>query len=678
MRIGYKKVYCYSRRYDKRKRNQRAAKRLNHHEGDEFSRRRFLQGTGAGIAAGPLAAGEVPEQTAFQPNARPEKLSDNLFLLEDTCNVYLIRQGDRGLLIDFGSGKMLDFLSDLGVSGIDWILHTHHHRDQAQGDGRAVAQRIPIAAPEHERQFFEGAENFWRNRRVFELYDMRNDFFSLTKNVPVAAALRDYETFRWRDAEFFVQPTPGHTPGSITLLTTVDRRKVAFSGDLLHSPGKVQTLYDLQYYYGEHEGVDLSIYSLTELSKLKPELLCPSHGRPVADPLPGMAELIDKLRDWHHFWYNHPPTSDLQPIAITPHLIANAETTSSFYAIISDSGKALFVDYGSASWTFFQVFTRYVDTFDRMRFVEHSIEKLRARHGMKSIDVAMPSHTHDDHLNGFPHLVRRYGTKIWCYQNMVDILQKPRGLNVGCILGEPIKVDRSFGNKESFKWEEFEFTVVHSPGHTNYQMAMFATIDNARVAFTGDAFFNDPGNPDSLRHNLIYRNQVKSGDHRQSIRNILDFEPNIIAPGHGRPFLINRETALNFEQRAQKQDAFFRALIADEDSDMGIDPSWISIYPYQIMALPGQTARIEIRVRNHRPRKTRIQAALVLPDGWRGAPSRISLTVDAKSEAKTEATISIPAQWSSPLPRVALALDVMADGKYLGQIAEAVVDVRRQ
>ncbi len=649
---------------------------MSRKHGSDVSRRGFLQSTGAGIAASPLATAPVPEQSAFQPNARPRKISENLFLLEDTCNVYLIRKGERGLLIDFGSGKILDFLPDLGVSRIDWILHTHHHRDQAQGDWRAVAQRIPIAVPEHERQYFEAVENFWRNRRIFELYEVRNDFFSLTQNVPVTALLRDYATFRWQDSDIFIQPTPGHTLGSVTLVTEIDGKRTAFSGDLLYSAGKVQTLYDLQYYYQEHEGVDFSIYSLAELTKLKPELLCPSHGAPVPDPIPGMTELSQKLREWLHYWYAHPATIDLEPYAVSPHLIANTETTSSFYVILSDSGKALFVDYGSASWAFFEVFRRFVDTFDHMTFVEHSIEKIRARYGMKSIDVAIPSHMHDDHLNGFPYLVRRYGTKIWCYENMVEILENPRGLNLGCTFGEQIKVDRPIHNKETFKWEEYEFTVVHSPGHTNYQMAMFASIDGARIAFTGDAFFNDPSNPNMLRHNLIYRNEVKSGDHVQSIRNILEFEPNIIAPGHGRPFLIERDTAKNFEERAKKQDAFFRELVADPDPDMGIDPAWIRIYPYQMMAMAGQTKRVEIRVRNHRPRRVEIVGTFVLPHGWSGAPSHISVSVDAKSEAKAEASISIPANWSDPLSRVAIALDVMADGKYLGQIAEAVVDVR--
>jgi glyoxylase-like metal-dependent hydrolase (beta-lactamase superfamily II) len=647
---------------------------------DHVSRRSFLQGSGAGLAASQLAApqasGSIEQPSTFRPASRPEKLSDNLYFLEDTCNVYLIRSGQRGLLIDFGSGDILKHLPDLGVSKIDWILHTHHHRDQAQGDPMAVAQRIAIAVPEHERQFFESVENFWRNRRIFELYDVKNDFFSLTKNVPVTALLRDYDTFRWKGHEFFIQPTPGHTPGSITLVTEVDGKRIAFSGDLMHSPGKVQTLYDLQYYYQEHEGVDMSIYSLTELAKLKPEMVCPSHGRPVADPLPGMAELSRKLTDWHHYWYAHPPTSQLEPSAVSPHLIANTDTTSSFYAIISDSGKALLVDYGSASWTFFQVFSRYVGVHDHMRFVDHSIEKIRARHGMKSIEAAIPSHMHDDHLNGFPYLVNRYGAKIWCYENMVDILQNPRGLNVGCAFGEPIKVDRTLHNKETFKWEEFEFTVVHSPGHTNYQMAMFATIDGARIAFTGDAFFNDPQNPLQLRHNLIYRNEVRSGDHVKSIRNILEFEPNIIAPGHGRPFLIDRETAENFEKRAEKQDVFFRELIADPDTNMGLDPSWIRLYPYQMMALPGQTKRIEIRVRNYRQKPMQLEGLLVLPDGWQSSPRKIALTIQPNAATQTEATITVPANYSNPITRVALALDVVADGRYLGQIAEAVVDIR--
>ncbi len=649
------------------------------HGPDHPSRRGFLQTGIAGAAATQLKSSSVsePELPRFKPNAKPRKLSENLFVLEDTCSVYLIRDGAHGLLIDFGSGAILNHLGDLGVSAIDWVLHTHHHRDQAQGDHLAVAARIPIAVPLHERHLFEGVEDFWRNRRIFELYYVRNDFFSLTRNVPVSAVLRDYDTFRWRERDFFVQPTPGHTPGSITLVTQMDGRKVAFSGDLMHSPGKVQTLYDLQYYYGEHEGVDLSAYSLAELSKLKPELLCPSHGEEVADPIPGMEQLIGKLADWYRFW--HPGggfTLDNRPRELTPHVIAHAQTTSSFYAILSDSGKALFLDYGCASWNFFLAFKDAVETYDRIRFVEHSIDRLRARHGLKSIDVAMPSHMHDDHINGFPHLARRYGTRVWCYENMVEILENPNGRNLGCTLGEPIRVERSFRNRETFRWEEFEFTVVHSPGHTDYQMAMFATIDGARIAFTGDAFFSDSSQPNEMRHNLIYRNDVKSGDHLKSIQNILDFEPQIIAPGHGQPFLIDRTMALDFAAKMKKQDGFFRELIADPDTNIGLNPSWLEIYPYQSLAMPGQAREYEIRARNLRQRAIRLEIALVLPAGWRSDPQSVVLSIPPGGAGKAPVSITIPRDWRGAHSRVAIAADVMADGKYLGQIAEAVIDVR--
>ena len=654
----------------------------HHHK--PVSRRGFIKGA---VAAGELAAAagasaqteSASDDQPFRPAEKPRRISDNLFVLEDTCNVYLIRDGSHALLVDFGSGAILPHLGELGIERVDWILHTHFHRDQAQGDPLAVARRIPIGVPAHERHLFEDAENFWRNRRIFELYDMKNDFFSLTQNVPIAALLRDYDTFRWRGHEIFIQPTPGHTPGSISLITNVDGRKVAFSGDLMHSPGKVQTLHDLQYYYAEHEGVDLSVYSLRELIAAKPDLVCPSHGAEMQDPIPGMTSLAGKLHDWWHFWHVSPLTSDQQPVAITPRLIAHPQATSTFYAVISQSGKALFIDYGSASWSFFQAFLNSTETFGRIRFVEHGLGELRARHGLKSIDVAIPTHMHDDHLSGFPHLARRYGTKVWCYENMVDILENPRGRNVGCILGEPLRVDRPLAHNETFRWEEFEFTALYAPGHTKYQMTLMTTLDGKRIAFTGDAFMSGAG--DELRHNLIYRNEVKSGDHLRSIRNILDFEPHLIAPGHGQPFDVNRKMSEAFAARAMRQDEFFRDLIADPDTDVGLDPGWAHLYPYQAIASPGQRTQFEFRVRNLRRQAMNVEMMLVLPKGWRSSPARVKVRALPGETAKANVVVTVPASWRAPASgvsssRVAIAADVMMDGKYLGQIAEAVVDVR--
>ena len=74
----------------------------------------------------------------------------------------------------------------------------------------------------------------------------------------------------------------------------------------------------------------------------------------------------------------------------------------------------------------------------------------------------------------------------------------------------------------------------------------------------------------------------------------------------------------------KRQDAFLRDLIADPDTDIGLDPSWVHIVPYQALAAPGQSRSFEIRVRNLRRRPIRIEAALVLPAGWRATPAQVS------------------------------------------------------
>ena len=314
------------------------------------TRRNFL-GTTAGLAApvsaqSPAAPKHSYSRAAFAPSGKPRRLSENLFVFEDTCNVFVVRNGSSAVLIDFGSGKVLDHLRDLGVTKVDWILHTHHHRDQCQGDYKAAARGIPIAVPAHERHLFADAANFWRNRRVYHLYYVRNDFNTITEDIPVARSLADYSTLRWNQTDFFVLPTPGHTLGAVTLLASVDGRKVAFSGDLMHSAGKIPNLYDTQVNYGGAEGIDLGIYSLARLREQKPAMLCPSHGAPIADPDAAIAETGRRLTDYYRFQTGADPVEENRPYAVSPHFIAHYQTTSSFYAIVSNSGKAMFIDYG--------------------------------------------------------------------------------------------------------------------------------------------------------------------------------------------------------------------------------------------------------------------------------------------------------------------------------------------
>jgi hypothetical protein len=71
----------------------------------------------------------------------------------------------------------------------------------------------------------------------------------------------------------------------------------------------------------------------------------------------------------------------------------------------------------------------------------------------------------------------------------------------------------------------------------------------------------------------------------------------------------------------------------------------------------------------------RLEAALVLPEGWTAAPEVDRFEVPPMSDGHTVFTVEIPVNWDRGKPRVGLAADVLVDGKYLGQIAEGIVDI---
>ena len=51
------------------------------------------------------------------------KLFENVYRFDDYTNVYVIKNGNNGILIDFASGNVLNHLSKIGVETIEYIKH---------------------------------------------------------------------------------------------------------------------------------------------------------------------------------------------------------------------------------------------------------------------------------------------------------------------------------------------------------------------------------------------------------------------------------------------------------------------------------------------------------------------------------------------------------------------------
>jgi hypothetical protein len=207
-------------------------------------------------------------------------------------------------------------------------------------------------------------------------------------------------------------------------------------------------------------------------------------------------------------------------------------------------------------------------------------------------------------------------------------------------------------------------------------MALFVTLDGKRVAFTGDAFFlPNPKNDGTLRHNLIFRNHVENDSHLKSIRNLIEHEPEMICPGHGKSYPVDKQTMLATEQKFRTQQQLFADLLPEGESNFGLDPSWVSIYPYQPLMARGKPQTLQIRARNYNRAPMKLEVALVAPSEWRITPDVVQMEIAAGASGTRSVEVLIPADWAAPGPRFAIAADVVRDRKYLGQVTEAVVEV---
>lgn len=620
------------------------------------------------------------------------RLSDHLYQFVDSCNVYLLTEGDAGLVIDAGSGAILTHMDEASVKRLEWVLHTHHHRDQCWGTPRLRTHGAKVAVPEYERHLFDQAELFWQTRRTFDNYNDRNTFFAAGENIAVDAVLEDYERFTWRGYEFFVLPAKGHTLGSSTLLANIDGKLVAFTGDLLASGGKLYQLHAMEYTYGAMEGVLFTLQSIQALRKKNPVVCLPSHGKPVTD-VPGDIERLERRlmdcvklgRGMRVAGRESIPEQIFLPeskfIPLSRHLLwGGVWTCSNFYVILSESGKALFVDYGHAYWPHMHIGADH-DGLESMRFVEHHLDELRDEYGVISFDLVVPTHIHDDHTCGIPYLQRHHGTNCWALNEVGQVLADPAAwTSTPCTFPKPIRIDRWLNDGEKFRWEEYEFEIHFAPGQTEFHSVYAGMIDGRKVAFTGDNYFVAEvlagGKTEMLPYQTtVLRNSFQLAMHRRCAEVMRTISPELICPGHRDVlpcFKRDLDTYCDFIARKER---IFRELVGDP-ADHFIDLFWARLLPYVAVIVPSQPVEYRLLLRNNLERSVTYAARLLPPPGWKSSPEFRPLTLAAG--ARGEIILNAVAPPTADNVRRLMTAEIEIDGQSQGPICEALVTLRAQ
>jgi glyoxylase-like metal-dependent hydrolase (beta-lactamase superfamily II) len=459
----------------------------------------------------------------------------------------------------------------------------------------------------------------------------------------------------------------------VAYLLNVGDRRVAFSGDLVYGEGKVWSLAATQWTYTGVEGEAATILSCDTLADQRPDLILPSHGEPIENPRDALAlararlqEIVDMRREqaWDlEAWLREPW------VEVTPHLLRNRTSLATSWALLSDSGTALIIDYGYDMTT---GLTLRSDRSSRRPLLA-SIAALGRERGIERIEVALPTHYHDDHVAGFNLLRDVEGTEIWSPENVTAVLEDPWRYDLPCLWYDPIPVDRSLANGAPVEWREYELTAFALPGHTLFAAAISFDVDGRRVLATGDQQAGGGGSQSRAILNYQYRNRFRYDDFTRSAELYLSLRPDVIISGHAPVQEVTQEYLERLLADGRRLAQLHRELLPVEDVDFGSGGFGARIEPYRSTIRSGQELTLEVTVRNPFHGAKLATVLLVVPAHWSATPGEQEIRLAGHGEATLRFEVS--PNGAGPVARARVAADLTVGDVPFGQQAEALVNV---
>lgn len=606
-----------------------------------------------------------------------EKIVRNVYLHQDTCNIYIIEAKHGLIVVQAGNGSVLDKISSLFPHRkVIACLNTHHFRPTTQGLPLFEERNIDIYLPYWEQDLFVGTTGFWQERQTWINYDGRWDRYSPIKPIKPKGYLMDYDKKKIDELVFEVIPTPGPSPGAISLILEIDGRRIIFTGDLIYEPGKIWNLASSQWNYNDAYGICYWIQSLREISSRKADILFPCHGKPMFSPGYALDKLEQNLITLLKYRARPEELDAIETkrwsnlAKITDHLYLDKTSVAQTFYLISKSGEVMAIDYGYRAPFLFP--TKH--HFSTRRPLLHGLESLRNKFRIEKIDVVMASHIHDDHICGIPLLQRLFNTKLWCAERLADVLQNPYKYNVQCIWPEPMKVHRFIPFGVEFQWKEYTFVLYPSGAHTFYSTMIEFEVDGSKVIHTGDqqGFSNEVRRADKFFHNYVYQNRFRREEMMNAARLIRKIRPDLIISGHWSTIEVTSEIITALEKGGSEQIEVHELLLPTNEFDWNCDHIGAEIFPYHLeFSGQNQTQIVQVKIRNPFKEARRGELRMVLPDGWKAMPITHKIQVEGLGEKIVEFVIRVHKEVQ--VRRQVIAVDVTLDGHPLGQIAEALV-----
>ncbi len=593
-----------------------------------------------------------------------KQLTPHLYWIEDTCSVYLVVKGEKGLLIDCGTGFLPAALETTPIRKVDQLLLTHFHRDQCSAAAEWVEHGVWVGVPFAEKRFLEEADLLRASYDIFDNYTSFYPCFSPLRDVVSEPYVKDYSRFEWQEINFEVVPLPGHTFGSVGYLFEIDGKRVLACGDLMAGPGKIREYYWTQWQYMDFQGHANLLESLKVTVSLKIDLILPGHGEPFEATGQAVGQLQKPLERLYQLFYGRSyPYFRPQFRALSEHVYEVSNSSANTYIVRDDQGHALFLDCGYTA-------TEPISG-NPHRFIDHLSPYLADELGIDQVEWFLPSHYHDDHLAGFPMLKNRYGTRLLSSPELKDILEHPERFDMPCLMPEGFPVDRVVRPGEVFQWRGIRFFLQQHPGQTLYHHLIEFEVDGKKFLSIGD---NVSGLSFSEKrdyiHSFIPKNRTPVSSYPDMPRQILKVSPDLLLTGHGGGVCYNQDKVRRWQAWMEEWQDLFTQILGETHPDIGMDPRWIEFVPYKVRIRPGQQVTFKLVVTNHELQdRSCIICFRSLPE-VQLKPDKIDLRIAGGDKVEEKVTATFPTIFRThSLPILA---DVTWDGRRLGEIAEAV------
>ncbi len=610
-----------------------------------------------------------------------------VYRFTDTCNVYVLRDGNRALLIDLGNAELLDHLADAGIQHVDWILLTHHHREQCQGIERVDRSRTQVAAPQAEQLLFESPREFRKwFPKLGDTFSVYGASYVRPPRQPIRLdrVLTDEQVFAWRGFQIHCLSTPGHSPGSMTYVIRHQDQTIGFTGDVIHDGARFTTWFDSEWDYGFAKGIDSLMASVDLLVEQQLDVILPSHGPVIRNPRQQLDAYRDKLKHFRRDYvrgypvFDSPP-EDRDPVSkptavplinqVTPHLYKLSHKTQgkNFAIIVSDAGKGLILDCG--------LFPESM--------LDEIVLGMREHLGLKSIDAFWISHMHGDHFLLGPILKKKYGAQAWTLDRIVDKCEHPRRYDYAALVSaygdgfDGMKIEKAFRDGETIEWEGYMIHVDWMPGQTEFGCCLWLELDGQRIAFTGDNLFGNPADESQNGHEaVVARNSaILQEGYVQGSRYLKELRPDIVMGSHSYVMPEPAEFLNRYHEWSKQMLANYRDLLPDTNYEYLYDPYWVSAYPYRVDFSRQDVQEITVKVRNFRDTTQRHRIELKLPAGVTAEPAVLEGQIAARSRQGYPVRLRVDRDAVSPGVLI-VPFDITLDDKHYGEWFDFILRVR--